>query len=176
MRRKKELWRDKSWLLHHNDAPIYNALSILKFLLKITLPGLNELSIHQILLHVTFFFSSSSRRSSKGLIWKGLPPATWLHQGITTLFSTSRYTFKVDFEDVRWHDVALTWNHIKDHNRSRKLCFHHPGRVPVICDNPVMVLAVVHLVLAEVIFVWKEPVHVWFLGMLQFVEQPGGLD
>ena len=27
--------------------------------------------------------------------------------------------FQADFEDVRWHDVALTWNHIKDHNRSR---------------------------------------------------------
>ena len=30
----------------------------------------------------------------------------------------------------------LTWNHIKDHNRSWKLCFHHPGHVPVIRDNP----------------------------------------
>ena len=40
--------------------------------------------------------------------------------------------FQADFEDVRWHDVALTWNHTKDHNRSRKLCFHHPGHVPVI--------------------------------------------
>ena len=34
--------------------------------------------------------------------------------------------FQADFEHVRWHDVALTWNHTKDHNRSRKLCFHHP--------------------------------------------------
>ena len=40
--------------------------------------------------------------------------------------------FQADFEDVRWHDVALTWNHTKDHNCSRKLCFHHPGHVPVI--------------------------------------------
>ena len=40
--------------------------------------------------------------------------------------------FQADFEDVRWHDVALTWNHTKDHNRSRKLCFHHP----VIRGNP----------------------------------------
>ena len=40
--------------------------------------------------------------------------------------------FQADFEDVRWYDVALTWNHTKDHNRSRKLCFHHPGHVPVI--------------------------------------------
>ena len=29
-------------------------------------------------------------------------------------------------------DVALTWNHTKDHNHSRKLCFHHP----VIHGNP----------------------------------------
>ena len=37
--------------------------------------------------------------------------------------------FQADFEDGRWHDVALTWNHTKDHNRSRKLCFHYPGHV-----------------------------------------------
>ena len=28
---------------------------------------------------------------------------------------------QADFEDVRWHDVAVTWNHTKDHNRCRKL-------------------------------------------------------
>ena len=28
---------------------------------------------------------------------QGLPPATWLHQGITTLFSTSRYTLVLTF-------------------------------------------------------------------------------
>ena len=44
--------------------------------------------------------------------------------------------FQADFEDVRWHDVALTWNHTKDHNRRWKLCFHHPGHVPVIRGNP----------------------------------------
>ena len=44
--------------------------------------------------------------------------------------------FQADFEDVRWHDVTLTWNHTKDHNRSRKLCFYHPGHVPVIRGNP----------------------------------------
>ena len=37
--------------------------------------------------------------------------------------------FQSDFEDVRWHDVALTWNHTTDYNRSQKLCFHHPGHV-----------------------------------------------
>ena len=46
--------------------------------------------------------------------------------------------FQADFEDVTWHDVALAWNHTKDHNRSRKLCFHHPGHIPIICGNPEM--------------------------------------
>ena len=44
--------------------------------------------------------------------------------------------FQADFKDVRWHDVALTWKRTKDHNRSQKLCFHHPGHVPVIRGNP----------------------------------------
>ena len=44
--------------------------------------------------------------------------------------------FQADFEDVRWHDVALTWNHTTDHKRSRRLCFHHPRHVPVIRGNP----------------------------------------
>ena len=44
--------------------------------------------------------------------------------------------FQANFKDVRWHDMPLTWNHTKDHNYSRKLCFHHPGHVPVICGNP----------------------------------------
>ena len=34
--------------------------------------------------------------------------------------------FQADFEDVRWHDVALTWNYTKDHNHNRKFCFHYP--------------------------------------------------
>ena len=37
--------------------------------------------------------------------------------------------FQADFEDVRWHDVALTWNHTKDHNRSRKLSWAVPSGV-----------------------------------------------
>ena len=44
--------------------------------------------------------------------------------------------FQADFEDVRWYDVALTWNHTDDHKRNWKLCFYHPGHVPVIRGNP----------------------------------------
>ena len=43
---------------------------------------------------------------------------------------------QADFEDVRWHDVALTWNHTKDHNRCRKLCFRRLEHVPVIRGYP----------------------------------------
>ena len=32
--------------------------------------------------------------------------------------------------------LQYSWNHTKDHNCSRKLCFHHPGHVPVIRGNP----------------------------------------
>ena len=42
--------------------------------------------------------------------------------------------FQADFEDMRWHDVALTWNHTKDHSRSRKLwarpCYSWQSRFP----------------------------------------------
>ena len=44
--------------------------------------------------------------------------------------------FQADFEDVRWHEVALTWNHTKDNKCSRELCLHNPWHVPVIGDNP----------------------------------------
>ena len=43
--------------------------------------------------------------------------------------------FQADFEDVRWHDVALTWNHTKDHNHNQEL-FQLPGYIPVIRGNP----------------------------------------
>ena len=50
---------------------------------------------------------------------------------------------------MRWHDVALTWNHTKDHNRSWTLSFHHRGHVPVIRGNPAMVQAVITWIVRE---------------------------
>ena len=38
-----------------------------------------------------------------------------------------------------WRRSGWLWwcsRYTKDHNRSRKLCFHHPGHVPVIRGNP----------------------------------------
>ena len=49
--------------------------------------------------------------------------APWDHhtlQHIQVLFGVD---FQADFEDVRWHDVALTWSHTKDHNCSRNFVF-----------------------------------------------------
>ena len=62
------------------------------------------------------------------------------HHTIQHIFGVD---FQADFEDVRWHDMALAWKHTKDHNRRRKLCFYHSGHVPVISGNPAMVLAVI---------------------------------
>ena len=82
---------------------------------------------------------------------QGLPPAIWLHQRITTTLQHIQVHFGVDFqadfEDVRWHDVALTWNHTKDHNCSRKLCFHPPwARACLFVAIQWLVLAVITLI------------------------------
>ena len=60
----------------------------------------------------------------------------WDHHTLQHIQVHFGVDFQADFEDVRWHDEALTWNHTKDHNRSQKLCFHHPGHIPVIRGNP----------------------------------------
>ena len=40
---------------------------------------------------------------------QGLPPATWLHQGITTLFSTSRYTLVLTFKPTSKMWGGMMW-------------------------------------------------------------------
>ena len=41
---------------------------------------------------------------------QGLSPATWLHQGITTLFSTSRYTLVLIFKPTSKIWGAMMWS------------------------------------------------------------------
>ena len=55
--------------------------------------------------------------------------------------------FQADFKDVRWHDVALTWNYTKDHNCSWNLCFHHPGHVLLFVAIQICILRVLAMVL-----------------------------
>ena len=62
--------------------------------------------------------------------------ALWDHHILQHIQVHFGVDFQADLEDVRWHDVALTWNHTKDHNRCREICFHHSGHVPVIRGNP----------------------------------------
>ena len=40
---------------------------------------------------------------------QGLPPATWLHQGITTFFSTSRYTLVLTFKPTSKMWGGMMW-------------------------------------------------------------------
>ena len=40
---------------------------------------------------------------------QGLPPVTWLHQGITTLFSTSRYTLVLTFKPTSKMWGGMMW-------------------------------------------------------------------
>ena len=57
------------------------------------------------------------------------------HQSLQHIQVHFGVDFQADFEDVRWHDVTLTWNHTKDHNRCQKLSFYHTGHVSVIRGN-----------------------------------------
>ena len=68
--KRRELWQDKSWLLHHDNAPAHNALSIRQFRAE-----KNSLPIHLTLLRVPFFFSPSSRGSSRGPVSKAWRPS-----------------------------------------------------------------------------------------------------
>ena len=44
---------------------------------------------------------------------QGLPPATWLYQGITTLFSTSRYTLVLTFKPTSKMWGGMMWPSLK---------------------------------------------------------------
>ena len=84
------------------------------------------------------------------------------HHALQHVQVHSSVDFEADFEDVRWHDVALTGNHTKDHNRNRKLCFHHPGHVPLIRGNPDL-----HFEVAgngPVVITWIGRVHELYSG------------
>ena len=76
--------------------------------------------------------------------------------------------FQADFKDVRWHDVALTWNHTKDHNRTRRLCFNHPGHIPVIRGNPAIALAVItwmaECMNCTAMYLWSRSLNVMSLS------------
>ena len=69
---------------------------------------------------------------------QGLPPATWLHQGITTLYSTSRYTLVLTFKPtskmwggMMWPSLETTPKTITELNHP-DLHFEGAGNGPVL--------------------------------------------
>ena len=41
-KKRPELWKEKSWVLHHDNAPAHSALSVKKFLAKYSIPVLEH--------------------------------------------------------------------------------------------------------------------------------------
>ena len=65
--------------------------------------------------------------------------ATWLHQGITTLFSTSRYTLVLTFKPALKMWGGMMWPSLETTPKTVTIArnfFHHPGHIPVIHGNP----------------------------------------
>ena len=54
---RRELWQDKSWLLHHDNAPAHNALSIRQFLAEKNIAVLEQPPYSPDLALCDFFFS-----------------------------------------------------------------------------------------------------------------------
>lgn len=61
---------NKSWLLHPDNAPAYNALSIRRFLVKKNIRRTGTIFLTTWSCHVTSFFSPSSRRHQEDLFWR----------------------------------------------------------------------------------------------------------
>ena len=73
--KRRELWQDKSWLLHHDNAPVHNALSIRQFLGEKNIAVLEQPPYSPDLAPCDFFFSPSSRGSSRGPVLKAWRPS-----------------------------------------------------------------------------------------------------
>ena len=88
---------------------------------------------------------------------------------------------EASLKDVRGHDIPLTRDDPKDHDRGRKLGLHDPWDVLGARSNPTVVLPVMDLVLTEILLVREESQHARVLGMLEIVQevhrlqQPPGL-
>ena len=70
--------------------------------------------------------AASPRVCHRPLDWT-IKPHTSAHSGTLCCWLSSL---------LRRCEAAWYCPHLKPYNRSRKLCFHHPGHVPVIRDNP----------------------------------------
>ena len=66
MRKKKELWVMRSWLLHHNNAPAHNALGIWEFLAKNNIALLEQPAYSTDLAPCDFFLFPKLKEVIKG--------------------------------------------------------------------------------------------------------------
>ena len=70
--KRRELWQDKSWLLHHNNAPAYNALSIQQFLTKKNITVLEQSPYSPDLAPCDFFIFPKLKGIIKGTRFEGM--------------------------------------------------------------------------------------------------------
>ena len=63
--KKIKVWEMKSWLLHHDNAPAHNALSILQFLAKNNNTVLEQLAYSPDLAPCDFFLFSNLKKVIK---------------------------------------------------------------------------------------------------------------
>ena len=72
--KRRELWQDKSWLLHQDNAPADNALNIRQFLAEKNMAILEQPPSSPDLAPCDFFFSPCPRGSSRGPALKAWRP------------------------------------------------------------------------------------------------------
>ena len=64
--KRRELWQDKSWVLHHDSAPTHNALSIQQFLAEKNIAVLEEPPYSPSLAPCDFFLFTRLKGINKG--------------------------------------------------------------------------------------------------------------
>ena len=70
--KRRELWQDKSWLLHHDNAPAHNALSILQFLAEKNIAVLEQPPYSPDLAPCDFFLFPKLKGIIKGTRFEGV--------------------------------------------------------------------------------------------------------
>ena len=73
--KRRELWQDNAWLLHQDNAPAHNALSIRQFLAERNVTVLDHPPYSPDLAPCDFFCSPSSRRSSRESVFRIWKPS-----------------------------------------------------------------------------------------------------
>ena len=70
--KRRELWQDKSWLLHHDTAPAHNALSIRQFLAEKNIAVLEQPPYSPDLAPCAFFLFPKLKEIIKGTCFEGV--------------------------------------------------------------------------------------------------------